>query len=46
MTEEQAKNALAERQRTFTLEKCISKYGEEEGLRRFSERQQKWLKSL
>ena len=46
MTEEQAKNALAERQRTFTLEKCINKYGEEEGLRRFSERQQKWLKSL
>lgn len=46
MSEDQAKEALAERQRTFSLEKCIEKYGEVEGLKIFSDRQQKWLKSL
>lgn len=46
MSKEEAEQALKERQATFTLEKCIKKYGEIEGLKRFSERQQKWLKSL
>jgi hypothetical protein len=45
MTEEEANAALSERQRTFTLEKCIEKLGEEEGTRRWKERQKKWLKS-
>lgn len=35
-----------ERQSTFTLEKCIKKYGEEEGTKIFNKRQEDWLKSL
>lgn len=46
MTEEEAKEALAERQRTFNLEKCIERYGEEEGLRVWQERQDKWQDTL
>lgn len=46
MNKEEAKKALKERQSTFSLKKCIEKYGEEEGTRRFKERQEKWLKSL
>jgi len=41
-----AKKLRSERQSTFTLEKCILKYGEEEGKKRFTERQLKWSKSL
>ena len=46
MSKEDAKIALYNRQSTFSLEKCIQKYGEIEGLKIFSERQQKWLKKL
>lgn len=46
MSEEDAIKALCDRQKTFTLEKCIEKYGEEEGIKKFFNRQQKWLKSL
>ena len=46
MSEEEAKMALHDRQVTFTLQKCIKKYGEIDGLKKFNERQQKWLKSL
>lgn len=46
LSEEEAKIMLANRQRTFTLEKCISKYGEELGIQKFNERQEKWHKSL
>lgn len=42
MTEEEAKKALTERQRTFTLEKCIEKYGEVDGRLRWDDRQDKW----
>jgi len=45
-TEEESKQRVSERQRTFTLEKCIEKYGEVEGIKRWSERQGKWLKNL
>lgn len=41
-----AKLALIDRQKTFTLEKCISKYGELEGKRRWKERQDKWKDSI
>lgn len=41
-----AKEALAERQRTFTLEKCIEKYGEVEGRRKWENRQEKWAKIM
>jgi hypothetical protein len=45
-TKEEAKIKVSEHQSTFTLEKCIKKYGEEEGKKRFTERQNKWLNSL
>lgn len=45
-SETEAKEMVKERQRTFTLEKCIKKYGEIEGLRIFNERQLKWKKKL
>lgn len=32
--------------RSFTLEKCIKKYGDEEGRKKFEERQIKWQKTL
>lgn len=40
--EEKAKNLLSNRQSTFSLEKCIEKYGEEKGLQRWLDRQEKW----
>lgn len=46
MSEEEAKQALHDRQATFTYEKCIKKYGEMQGNIIFSNRQQKWLKKL
>ena len=45
-TEEDAKKIISELQRTFTKEKCIEKYGEIEGLKRWEERQNKWQKTL
>lgn len=44
--EEIAKQMLKERQSTFSLKKCIKKYGEIEGTKRFNQRQEKWLNSL
>ena len=41
-SEDEAKQKVSERQRTFTLEKCIEKYGEEEGTRRYIDRQKNW----
>lgn len=46
MTEEEAKNALKERQTTFSLKKCVEKYGEKNGLIIFNDRQIKWSKTL
>jgi hypothetical protein len=43
---EDAKKKLKERQLTFTLEKCIEKYGEIEGKKIYTKRQEKWQKSL
>lgn len=42
----EAKMLLAERQRTFTLEKCIKKYGEIEGIKKYEERHEKWAKQM
>jgi len=39
----QSKVKVIERQTTFSLEICIQKYGEEAGLKRFNDRQIKWL---
>lgn len=46
MSIEEAKLALKERQTTFSLDKCIKKYGKEEGIKKFQERQEKWIHSL
>ena len=45
-TEEEAKKTISELQRTFSLEKCIKKYGEIEGRKRWEKRQRKWQKTL
>ena len=45
-SEEDAKKIVSERQKTFTLNRCIEKYGEEEGLKKWEKRQEKWKKSL
>jgi hypothetical protein len=41
-----AKELLSQRQKTFSLEVCIEKYGEEKGLEVFNARQEKWLATL
>lgn len=41
-----AKKKLSDRQRTFTKEKLILKYGKEEGLRRWVDRQERWQNTL
>lgn len=43
---EKAQEMLKERQAVGRLDKFIERYGEEEGQRRWEERQQKWLKSF
>lgn len=40
---QQAKDKVKESQTTFSKEICIQKYGEEDGLKRFTDRQNKWL---
>ena len=42
MTEGEAVEALSKRQSTFSLKKCVEKYGEEDGVRIFKCRQNKW----
>ncbi len=46
MSDEDAKIALNKRQATFSLYKCIEKYGEERGLEIFNNRQKIWNKKL
>lgn len=46
LSEDEAKIALKERQATFSLEKCIEKYSEIEGIKRWKERQIKWQNTL
>lgn len=45
-SEEDAKEEQSKIQLTFSKEKCIEKYGEEKGIERWKERQEKWQKSL
>lgn len=45
-SEKEAKKQLRERQSTFSKEKCIEKYGKEEGMKKWQERQDKWMKTL
>lgn len=44
--ESTARKMLSDRQRTFTLEKCIEKYGESDGIKVYNDRQQRWLSTL
>ena len=46
MSKEEANKALHDRQATFSLYKCVEKYGEEKGLKIFNDRQQIWNKKL
>ena len=41
-----AKTALYNRQKTFSKNKCIQKFGEEKGLMLWEERQKKWLHTM
>lgn len=43
---EEAKESLKNRQKTFTLQKCIERYGEEKGKEIFNERQIRWQNTL
>lgn len=45
-SEKESLELLKNRQSTFSLEKCIEKYGVEEGLNRWKSRQYKWLRSI
>lgn len=45
-TRAEALDKLMEHQKTFTLEKCISKYGSEAGEKKFRDRQVKWQQKL
>ena len=44
--EKESKKMVSKRQQTFSLKTCIEKYGSEEGLVKFNERQVKWQKTL
>ena len=45
-TEKEAKALLKKRQKTFSLDQCIEKLGEEVGRKRFQERQERWRHTL
>lgn len=45
-TIDEASDKISEIQSTFSLEKCISKYGEEQGIVKWRERQEKWQNNL
>lgn len=45
-SEEESNVLLSKRQSTFTLEKCVQKYGEEIGRIKYKNRQIKWRKKL
>jgi hypothetical protein len=43
---DESKEKISERQKTFTLEKCVNKYGEAEGLKVWNDRQSKWSEKI
>ena len=45
-TADEAEILRKQRQATFTLEKCVEKYGEKDGYKRWMDRQRKWLNTL
>ena len=44
--EKEAKQKLSDRQKTFTLNKCVIKYGEIKGLEIWNDRQRKWSEKI
>lgn len=46
MTYDDAVIAQRERQTTFSLEKCVEKWGKDTGIKKWSERQEKWQASM
>ena len=46
LSHDEAVEALATRQTTFSKKVCIEKYGKKEGLKRWKERQEKWQGTL
>lgn len=44
-SEEDANRMLSERQSTFSKEQCIEKYGHDEGMRIWKDRQYRWIKA-
>lgn len=45
-SEKESMEKLSDRQRTFSKEICIKKYGEKEGIKIWEKRQEKWIESL
>jgi hypothetical protein len=45
-SEEEGKRLISERQKTFSLEICINKYGSDKGLEIWTNRQSNWLNKL
>lgn len=45
-SEEESRLIISDKQKTFSLKKCIEKYGEEKGKEIWLKRQEKWQKSL
>lgn len=45
-SDDEAKKQISERQTTFTLDKCIKKYGEEDGTKIYNDRQINWIATL
>jgi hypothetical protein len=45
-TEEESKSKVKERQNTFSLDKCITRYGNNMGIKVYTDRQNKWQNSL
>lgn len=46
MSEDDSIKLVSEKQSTFSLEKCIEKYGENDGRKKWKERQEKWINTL
>lgn len=46
VTLEEAKQIISEKQKFFSKEKCIEKYGKIDGIKKWEERQRKWQESL
>lgn len=46
LSPEEAAEALSKRQKTFSLEKCVARFGEEKGTKIWQKRQDNWMATL